>query len=273
MLFEYQQHIRETDIDSINIQNDLVYITIKGTGIKLLLDPDDRRFIPIEIINFGSVEADNAPLIFNLASKCRTVFDIGANIGWYTLNFGKIPSIENIYSFEPIPYTFAYLKRHVEMNGINNAEIFNLGFSNEDGVSNFYWTSEETGSSSMRNIRERAQISEVKCKVVKLDSFVEGRSVKIDFIKCDVEGAELLVFQGALETLKRDKPIIFAEMLRKWSKTFNYHPNDLIHILASLGYYCYVARSGRLVRFSKVDGNTVETNYFFLHKDSSFAKQ
>ncbi len=118
VLFEYFDYIKDTDIKSIYMDNDTIYITVKGSDIKLLLDRNDKRFIPLEILNFHSTEAQEREFIFSLVSKCRIVFDIGANIGWYTLNFGKLPNIDKVYSFEPIPHTFEYLKKHVEMNDI-----------------------------------------------------------------------------------------------------------------------------------------------------------
>jgi hypothetical protein len=53
-------------------------------------------------------------------------------------------------------------------------------------------------------------------------------------IKADVEGAELLVVQGGLQTIAKYRPLIFLELLRKRSKPFGYHPNDVIQLLASI---------------------------------------
>lgn len=56
-------------------------------------------------------------------------------------------------------------------------------------------------------------------------------------------------------------------MLRKWSAKFNYHPNDIIQLLAGIGYRCFTAQNDKLVPFSRMDENTTETNFFFLpHK-------
>jgi hypothetical protein len=65
-------------------------------------------------------------------------------------------------------------------------------------------------------------------------SFVAKNNAKVDFIKCDVEGAELFVYQGAKATLMQQKPIVFTEMLRKWAAKFDYHPNDIIALFDEL---------------------------------------
>lgn len=71
----------------------------------------------------------------------------------------------------------------------------------------------------------------VQCKLRTLDDYTAETKIRVDFIKCDVEGAELLVFKGAIDTIARDKPVIFSEILRKWSAKFNYNPNEIFDLL------------------------------------------
>jgi hypothetical protein len=87
----------------------------------------------------------------------------------------------------------------------------------------------------------------------------------VDFIKCDVEGAEKFVFEGAVEMLRRDRPIVYTEMLRKWAAKFDYHPNQIIKFFADLGYLCYVVNDGFLQELKIMDDTTIQTNFFFLH--------
>ena len=56
-------------------------------------------------------------------------------------------------------------------------------------------------------------------------------------------------------------------MLRKWSAKFNYHPNDIIDLFKNLGYHCYSLNEGKLIQFYTMNEDTIETNFFFLHKD------
>jgi hypothetical protein len=85
-------------------------------------------------------------------------------------------------------------------------------------------------------------------------------------IKCDVEGAELMVFRGGAETIATAKPIVFTEMLRKWAAKFGYNPNEIIDWFAALGYGCYTVRGSRLEVFGAMNEATAETNFFFLHR-------
>jgi hypothetical protein len=115
------------------------------------------------------------------------------------------------------------------------------------------------------NVSARKDITVVQAQVKKLDECFSDISNKIDFIKCDVEGAELLVFQGGINILTQHKPIIFSEILRKWSAKFNYHPNDILSLLKEIGYQCFVVHHEKLLSINKVTDDTIETNFFFLH--------
>ena len=78
-----------------------------------------------------------------------------------------------------------------------------------------------------------------------------------------MEGAEKLVYEGGLKTLEEHKPIIYSEMLRKWSAKFNYHPNDIINMLKTIGYECYAISDKTYRKIEEVTEDTVETNYIF----------
>lgn len=267
ILFEYFDYIKQTDVESITIANDLIYLTVKGSGLKLLLDPDDRRFIPIEMMNFHSFDPEEKEILFKIAEKCKTVCDIGANIGWYTLNFAQLPKIKQIYSFEPIPHSYSYLQKHLKLNNIKNVSTFNCALSDKIGTETFYWTEKENGSASMKNIQERANINQITCELNTLDNFMKRKRTPIDLIKCDVEGSELFVFRGGIKTIKKDKPVVFTEMLRKWSNKFDYHPNDIICFFAELGYGCYIFKRNKLKKIKLVTDCTLETNFLFLNTD------
>ena len=87
--------------------------------------------------------------------KNSCFWDIGANIGWYSLNFNNLKNVEKVYSFEPIPRTYKYLTSHIDLNEAKKISPHNLALYNKKGEIEFFWTKKETGSSSMKNIQER----------------------------------------------------------------------------------------------------------------------
>jgi FkbM family methyltransferase len=264
-LFDYSQFMKTTDISKIEITDDSVLMTTRDKIIKLVGDRNDRRSIPVEILNFGSYEKEYLDMTLRLIRDGFTVFDIGANTGWYTINIAKAKKKVALFSFEPIPKTFRALAQNLKINKITTPRIFNFGFHNRERKVTFYCYKEGLVNASLRNLSKRRDVEKIKCQVRRMDNFITEEEVKVDFIKCDTEGAELFVIQGGLAAIKRDKPIIFAEMLRKWSAPFGYHPNDIINLLGNFGYRCFIIKEGKLAPFAKMDKETTETNFFFLH--------
>lgn len=264
-LFEYSSFIKDKDVGEIRINDDSVILTTKSNNIRLICDKDDYRIVPIEILNFGSYESEELKMVLQLVEEGYHVLDIGANIGWYSINIAMHDHSLKVYSFEPIPKTYMLLKKNLELNGVKNVETFNLGFSDHPGEIEFYYYKEGSCNASSALLTDRNDIEKVICKVDTIDRFTDAEHLQVDLIKCDVEGAELLIFKGGMKTIKRDLPIIFTEMLRKWSAKFNYHPNEIICMMKDVGYKCYIIRDGRLSEFDEMDEKTVETNFLFLH--------
>lgn len=264
-LFEYPQFLPETDITRIEITREGVVMTFKQAGIRMVCDPQDKRIAPIETLNFGHYEACELDLVLKLIRPGATVFDIGANVGWYSLNIARNVAGARIFAFEPLPNTFNLLCTNIRLNDVANVEPQNVGLADKPGELVFYFCKDSSGSASAANIGERADAQQFTCPVTTLDEFAQSRGLKADFIKCDVEGAEILVFRGAKRCLETHRPIVMSEMLRKWCRKFNYHPNDIIDLFHGLGYGCFVGRDGGLSSLETVTEETVDTNYFFLH--------
>ncbi len=267
-LFEYTKLLKDTDIKSIEIGEEGVLFTTREKDIKFFCHKNDKRSAPFEIMNFDTYEADDAAMMYELINDSDNVFDIGANIGFYSINFAKAFPNAKINSFEPIPSTYTLLEKNVSINETNNITINNFGFSSEEKTLEFFVSASTSVSSSAQDLTNGGDTEKVVCKVLPLDSFVAKNKAKVDFIKCDVEGAELFVYQGAKETLMEQKPIVFTEMLRKWAAKFDYHPNDIIALFEKLGYSCFVIFDKiNLRKIEKVDESTSETNFVFLNKD------
>jgi len=269
-LFEYPPLLNDSPVTKIEITKEQVIFTInnEGDSIMLCCDGRDAYSLPMIFLNLSETETQEQAMILKLVKPGDIVLDIGANIGWHTISILLKRKGASVYSFEPIKSSFHYLKQNLKLNDLSSDNAYNIGFSDETKTVKFYYDVEFAMASSMANLREDEETVTEECEVKKLDDFVSSTpSLKrADFIKCDVEGAELFVFKGATETIKKDKPIIFTEMLRKWAAKFNYHPNDIIFFMSKLGYRCFTTDGQNLVPFSLMDESTMETNYFFLHE-------
>jgi FkbM family methyltransferase len=264
VLMDYAAFLPNTDISLIEIVDREVLMTVRSSGVRIYVNTD-KRTATLESLNFGSYEVDDLLMMSQLIKAGNTVFDIGANIGWYSLHLSKRIAGVRVFAFEPVPNTYRSLVRNIAINNGCDIQPFNIGFSDRQGTIDFFYDPAVSVRASAAKLVDSDQLTKIVCTIRTLDDFVVERGVGIDFIKCDVEGGELLVLRGAMGTLARDKPIVFAEMLRKWSAKFNYHPNDIISLMGNVGYTCFVTKANKLVQVKEVTEQTVETNFFFLN--------
>jgi FkbM family methyltransferase len=192
----------------------------------------------------------------------RKFFDIGANTGLYSI----IASIENpnaeIFSFEPNPDIFKFLKENVASNRINNIDIEQSALANYDGKSILYIPSNTdvlpTGSTLIdRNMPTNA----IEVSTITLDTYCLVKNIfGVDLIKIDAESAEHLIIEGGLETIKRDHPNMICEVL-------NGNAEKLHEVLNSIGYeYWWLSKDGPIKK-ERLCGHDSDMNYLFVSKE------
>ncbi|MFA6533103.1 MAG: FkbM family methyltransferase [Patescibacteria group bacterium] len=265
-LYDYADYLPLTDIESIYISKKEVRMTTKKEKLILTYPRDDKRIAPFEVLNFKNFEGDFFNFYLQIIKKAKVIFDIGANIGWHDLCAAKLNKKLEVHSFEPVKESFEYLLKNIKINNLKNIIPNNFGLSNKKTAAIFYVNPHLSASASERMITDQ-NVKKVKVVLKKLDDYCLNKKIKrIDLIKCDVEGAELFVLQGGMDTLKKLKPILLIEMLRKWSVKYNYHPNDIIKLMKSFDYLCFTIYSGKIKQILKVTETTTATNFIFFHK-------
>jgi len=174
-------------------------------GYKLNLIPNDRG-ISLELLKFNSHEPLSTELISNELQKGMTCLDVGGNIGYYTLlESQRVGENGKVICIEPSPLNFRYLKKNLEIQNTSNVESHNFACGDIDGEINFLISK---NSNTCRTIPKEEPIPEgekiITVPIKKLDTFLEENPLsKIDFLRTDVEGYELQVFEGAQKTIKK----------------------------------------------------------------------
>jgi FkbM family methyltransferase len=256
--------INKSTVKSVFIDSKDIIISFKD-NIKFVLKQSDVRQTHLEALSFGDYENRIISLISKiLGNKKKIFFDIGANNGFVSLKVKKNCKNISTYCFEPNKYLFEELKTNLKINDFKKGKIFNFGFTNKTKKQNLYLDDNGyIGASLSKSIRSEKFIS---CKFTTLDKFVSKENKIPHLIKCDVEGAELLVLRGGLNIIKKYKPVLVLEILRKWTKNFNYNSNDIINFLSSLNYECFKISDKNIKKILKIDKQTVETNFLFINK-------
>lgn len=265
-LFDYIEITKNSEIRKIIISPQGLNFVIGKKNLNILIPQEESRVAPLEIVNFGSYEKKEN-FILNLFSKnSKEILDIGANIGYYSMHFATHNPKAIIYAFEPLKSSFSYLKQNIDSNKLQTrVKYYNLGLSNFNGKAKFYIPLRNSTNASMKNVSRTKNYKKIIAKISTLDDWCYKKKIKPNFIKCDVEGAELFVFEGAKKIIEKNKPLIFTELLRKWSKPYGYHPNDLIFFFEKIDYLCFGIGKNKAKLIKKISEKTKETNYVFIH--------
>ena len=148
--------------------------------------------------------------MMHLMFEGKTCYDIGANMGYTSLLLSR--NFDNVYAFEPSPI---YKKLKKNVSGNKKIHTFNIAISDHDGKlvmekREIPWKSGQLVADKGRNDEAWGKlIGKVTVDCKKIDSM---DMIKPDFMQIDVEGFELDVINGALETIRRYKPGISIEI-------------------------------------------------------------
>ncbi|MEA5420209.1 FkbM family methyltransferase [Spirulina sp. CCNP1310] len=194
-------------------------------------------------------------LFLSLIQRGDVVIDIGANRGYYTVLFSHIVGNSGkVYAFEPIPSTFEYLTQTLAHEQIfSNVIPYNCALGDQLGEAVLYLPDHDDGQASMRPDHQTGswktvqQIQSYICTLQTLDHYCQNWP-RLDFIKCDVEGAELLVLKGGSAIIQKHHPMVYVELFFDWTKAFDYHPLDLLAQLMDWGYQQFYICNGQFIK-------------------------
>jgi len=170
----------------------------------------------------GTYEREKQRAFAAAVEPTMTVFDIGANVGFYTLIASRLVGPRGrVVAFEPLPRNVDYLRRHVSMNAASNVTVIEAAVAERGGTGML-----KEGSGPAEGAL--SSCGDVMVRLVALDLLTDLPAP--DVMKIDVEGAEFEVLRGAAATLRTHRPTIFLA-------THGVRPNrDCIGMLLSYGY-------------------------------------
>lgn len=153
----------------------------------------------------------------HLVARSRTILDIGANIGLFSMAAALDNPTAIVHAFEPLPANFQIFSSMIRANHAFNVHGHELALSDHEGETEFF-VPRQSGGMSVRSASLIAGFREdcerVPVRLATLDQFVAQHGLRgIDLIKIDVESAEYLVFRGASHVLRSERPVILCEVL------------------------------------------------------------
>lgn len=220
-----------------SLKRTLMAHSLHGVSMEIEL-PRDAGW---DVLYFrGTYETGTTKVFELLIRDLDRVFDIGANMGWYSIISSRLARHGEVHAFEPVPFIYEKFTKHVALN--NEAKIYcnNIALGRERAGSIPMHTFDGLyhGHSSMSTLN-RTDYTTVLVPMTTLDAYCEEHGIgRIDFIKMDTEGAEMEVLAGAKQLMSGSfPPIWLIELNDETCAAFGYKPHQLIDELCSYHNY------------------------------------
>jgi FkbM family methyltransferase len=205
--------------------------------------------------------------LLDLDWEGQTVYDIGGYEGVFTLFFSKsVGPAGRVLTFEPNPANCQRILENVSLNRLNNVQLLPLGLGSGKSRSKLvFWRGEPArGSideSYQKSLLQRKEATCIEIEIDSLDNQLSSNSLPPpDFVKIDVEAAELEVLQGMCHTLKTHQPRLFIEVHS------GVDVQRLVQGLLEKGYRLHHVESK-----TRVDSTNTQTAYnghlYCVHRD------
>lgn len=231
--------------------NEFVYSYLNfKINLNISKDVDKRLYL------YG-FEVEIIELFISIIKKDDVIFDIGSNIGLYSLIASdRIGENGKIYAFEPAPIAFKSLQKNIELNSFKNIKSISKGVSEKSGEAILNMCDDDAYN-SLGNTPMKEISSKEKIEIVSIDDFVKYNNIsKVDIIKIDTEGAEYLILKGGEKTLLTHRPKLFFEHNPFTSIGFENTLEDTLIFLKSLGYKLFEFNNKSLIEI--IDLNNIK---------------
>ena len=213
--------------------------------IPIFLNPSDRMITPR--IMAGLFELRETQVVLGSVGRGDTFVDVGANVGYYTLLAAKLVGEEGrVIAFEPDPESFALLERNVRLNGFENVILEQKAVSNEPGTVRLYLAPENKGDHRIYETRRQPR-EFVEVEAVTLDHYFSDDLERIDFVKIDVQGADLAVLEGMTEIFDANQHLLLSvEFWPYGLREFGDEARDLLDFAVARDFRLYDFRAGEV---------------------------
>ena len=180
-------------------------------------------------------------MIKSFISPGDNIIDIGAHIGTFSIPFFLFNKGQGkIFAFEANPENYNLLRINIVENNANACIIPHLSIVSSKILA-YKMFLPELGNSGMYSFlpKKRGNRSDNNCISIDKWHSQNHRDIKIDFIKIDVEGAEVSVLESCQNLIKEQKPILYIEVNKEALALFNNSVEDVERLVRLNGYHYY----------------------------------
>jgi FkbM family methyltransferase len=168
-----------------------------------------------------------------------TALDVGANLGYFTTVMAQcVGGHGKVWAFEPVPPTFDRLRLSISLNGFGQVTPLAVALGDADAAAQITFDPRFAGSASLHGDPGAPHSESHPVPVHRLDDLVASGTIgRPRLVKIDVEGHELAVVRGALQTLAASRPSIIFEYSQPLARHGGWTLAELGEIIASCGDY------------------------------------
>jgi len=237
-------------------------ILLQILGLKLYLRVISKIYIYCIKLGLWKKKYPELFYLDTILKPGDTCIDIGANLGYYSTRMARIVGkTGKVYAIEPIPLFGEIWRKNVCPVCVKQAELLPFALGVEQGTVQM-GIPEKNGRihHGMTKIASSADEHYVKYFDVEMRNPDElfAHLNSLDFIKCDVEGYETVVFRNFTQTIKKFKPLVQSEL--------GGHENrqNVISLFLSLGYTCNVLQNNALKQITLEEAMSVSSDFYFV---------
>ncbi|MFA6236628.1 MAG: FkbM family methyltransferase [Bacteriovorax sp.] len=232
-------------------------------GHKICLYPT-QRYLKNTLVS-SQYHDENIFLAKQFLKPNPVIIDIGANIGLYTCAYAQHFKDLNpvIFAFEAVDTNYNLLMKNIGINHFKNIHAFHVALGEAPGFLEFSLPSADfVGNATGNNVAETAESTSgmvvKKVKLDTLDNLASQNSItRCDFIKVDIEGAELFLFKGAKSFINKTRPVIQFEYNKYWLERNSICLKDFAEIFLPLNYSFYIEEKDHFLKIEDVNNYTV----------------
>ncbi|NAS13036.1 FkbM family methyltransferase [Poritiphilus flavus] len=237
-----------------------------NSEISLKLSTNQTSYVTRRLYWNDPLEFEYTSVFLDLIKKVDTFWDVGANIGYYSILGTKINPDLKVEAFEPSIGPLKYLSENLRINEVSDKiQVHPYALSNASGDIDFYEVFNPKfpkilNLSGEHNTGTKRGIPSQKVTVAaKRLSDIRLQTPPIDLVKIDVEGAEVAVLRGGLDAIKKDRPIVICELL------FDLNESELESYFKDLEY-SFFAHIGhglkRITSLTRKEDNGIRDVFF-----------
>lgn len=199
------------------------------------------------------------------------IIDIGTNLG---IDFKNYPLKSNIYSFEPNPICYNYLKENFK--NYSNLKLFNSAVGDLKGIYQFNLT-KDTYSSSLLELNEKYKNNKVlsfsetiMIDVINLNDIIEEENInQIDFYKSDTQGYDLKILKSLGENIRLIKKGRI-EVVNKNNQIYKGQDNYLDEVASYLQFYNFKIKNFEEIKKLFEEKNIIDYDLKFVQKNINY---